>query len=74
MLSQMILLNSTAKGTGMTALEELMEAHEMANEYSKNSGCTYEIAFREVWECVWYDENGEVKSRPSNKKTQTLLT
>ncbi len=58
----------------MTRLEEMMEAHESANEYSEHNGCTYQVAFRKVWDDVWYDDDGEVRDRPSERKAHTLLT
>ena len=36
--------------------------------------CTYEEAFRKVWDSVWYDEEGEARERPSERKPATLLT
>ena len=74
MLSQMILLNSTAKGTDMTKLEEMMEAHEDAVKMSKEWNCSYEEAFKKVWDCVWYDDEGDIRDRPSERKPATLLT
>ena len=43
----------------MTKLEEMMEAHEDAIKMSKEWNCSYDEAFRKVWDCVWYDEDGE---------------
>ena len=36
--------------------------------------CTYEEAVRKVWDSVWYDEEGEARDRPSERKARTLLT
>ena len=58
----------------MTKLEEMMEAHEDAIKMSKVWDCTYEEAFRKVWDSVWYDEEGEARDRPSERKARTLLT
>ena len=58
----------------MTKLEEMMEAHEDAIKMSKEWNCSYDEAFRKVWDCVWYDDEGEVRDRPSERKTATLLT
>jgi len=56
----------------MTKLEEMMEAHEDAIKMSKEWSCSYEEAFRKVWDCVWYDD--ESRDRPSERKARTLLT
>ena len=58
----------------MTKLEEMMEAHEDAIKMSKEWDCLYDEAFRKVWDCVWYDDEGEVRDRPSERKARTLLT
>ena len=42
-----------------------MEAHDDAEKMSKVWNCSYEEAFRKVWDCVWYDEDGEIRDRPS---------
>ena len=52
----------------------MMEAHEDAIKMSKVWDCTYEEAFRKVWDSVWYDEEGEARDRPSERKARTLLT
>ena len=52
----------------------MMEAHEDAIKMSKEWSCSYEEAFRKVWDCVWYDDDGEARDRPSERKARTLLT
>ena len=58
----------------MTKLEEMMEAHEDAIKMSKEWNCSYDEAFRKVWDSVWYDDEGEARDRPSERKSGTLLT
>ena len=53
------------KEKAMTKMEEMMEAHDDAEKMSKVWNCSYEEAFRKVWDCVWYDEDGEIRDRPS---------
>jgi len=52
----------------------MMEAHEDAIKMSKDWDCSYDEAFRKVWDSVWYDEEGEARDRPSERKARTLLT
>ncbi len=52
----------------------MMEAHEDAIKMSKEWNCSYDEAFRKVWDCVWYDDEGEARDRPSERKPVTLLT
>ena len=52
----------------------MMEAHEDAIKMSKEWNCSYEEAFKKVWDCVWYDDEGEARDRPSERKQATLLT
>ena len=51
-----------------------MEAHEDAIKNAEVLNCSYEEAFKKVWDSVWYDEDGEARDRPSERKTATLLT